>query len=490
MIYLVSKQPQLFENDQYEVITVERSLELLDSLKEIEVDTETTGRDPIICKLLTLQLGCHDFQVVVDCSTIDVSYYKPLLESNRLLLFWNAKFDLGFLYKYGIFPTNIYDGFLAEKLLYLGFPPGTHSLSLLSAANEYLGEYLDKSIRGEIIWRGLTTEVIVYAANDVKWLGKIKEKQLIALEEKDLLTALSVENEFVKCLAYIEFCGVKLDEKKWREKMQKDQKALDEAFTTLNAFVVAHFPNNKEFCKRDLQGDLFTGFSVEPECCINWNSAKQVIPLMEALGFDLKVFDKETKAFKKSTDAKVIEPQKGVNDEFLKVYLEYRAAQKLVSTYGQNFLNNINPIDGRVHTQFFQLQDTGRLSSGGGENTDLALLKKLPKKECSNVNLQNLPSDEQTRACFIAEEGNSWISIDYCGQESFLMASIANDKAMLEELNHGSGDLHSLTAKLVFDHIPREVDLKDIKKLYHHERNQAKGYEFKLMRTPLIEILL
>lgn len=57
------------------------------------------------------------------------------------------------------------------------------------------------------------------------------------------------------------------------------------------------------------------------------------------------------------------------------------------------------------------------------------------------------------------------------------MASIANDKAMLEELINGSGDLHSLTAKMVFTQIPRDTSLKDIKEKYHELRQEAKGYE-------------
>lgn len=31
------------------------------------------------------------------------------------------------------------------------------------------------------------------------------------------------------------------------------------------------------------------------------------------------------------------------------------------------------------------------------------------------VNLLNLPADAETRACFVAEEGNRWVSIDYSG---------------------------------------------------------------------------
>ena len=58
------------------------------------------------------------------------------------------------------------------------------------------------------------------------------------------------------------------------------------------------------------------------------------------------------------------------------------------------------------------------------------------------------------------------------------MASIANDTAMLDELINGSGDLHSLTAKMVFTQIPRDTPLVDIKEKYHDLRGEAKGYEF------------
>ena len=94
-----------------------------------------------------------------------------------------------------------------------------------------------------------------------------------------------------------------------------------------------------------------------------------------------------------------------------------------------------------------------------------------------SINLLNLPSDAITRSCFIAEEGNRWISIDYSGQESCLLASIANDKLMLDELNTGNGDIHSLVASLMFDEL-NGVPLKDIKSKFKHLRQEAKGYEF------------
>ena len=114
----------------------------------------------------------------------------------------------------------------------------------------------------------------------------------------------------------------------------------------------------------------------------------------------------------------------------------------MVSVYGENFLKQINPVTGRLHTNFNPIgTDTARISSGGKDKAN----------KVDYINFLNLPADEETRACFVSEKGNKWISIDYSGQESFIMADVANDKAMIHELMEGSKDLHSLTAKMVFN---------------------------------------
>lgn len=43
MIYLVTKQQELFDNDLYKVISVEESLRLLSTLTIVGLDTETEG---------------------------------------------------------------------------------------------------------------------------------------------------------------------------------------------------------------------------------------------------------------------------------------------------------------------------------------------------------------------------------------------------------------------------------------------------------------
>lgn len=459
MIYLVTKQQSLWTSDRYKVISAEEALELLAPLSVVELDTETMGLDPYTKELLTVQLGCAEFQVVIDCTSVDIHLFKEYMENpQRMFLGWNIKFDLKFLYHQRIVPLRVYDGYLAEKLLWLGYPAGMHEMSLKAASINYLGVDMDKSVRGKIIQTGLTEDVIVYAAGDVSYLGKIRDKQLIELEKKGLLKAIDFENEFVKCLAYIEYCGAKLDVDKWKIKMATDLNNLEKYEAELNEWVEESEYSSK-YCSVNIQGDLFNGFDTKPRCHINWTSSQQVIPLFEELGLNLKVLDKKTKHYKKSVDIKVVEPQAS-KSPLIPIYIKYKKAAIIVNTFGQKFLNLINPVTGRIHANFNQLgTDTGRLSS-------------------TEPNLQNLPHDAQTRACFVSDTGNKWISADYSGQESYLMASMANDEAMLDELINGSGDLHSLTAKMVFQQIPRDMPLKDIKKNFKDLRQEAKGYEF------------
>ena len=476
MIYLVTSQRALFESETYKVISVEESLRLLNPVTIVGLETETQGFSPFLKKLLLLQLGNRDFQVVIDCTTIDVTLYKEYLESDRLFIGWNLKFDVKFLFYHGIVPTRLYDGFIAEKMRWLGYPSGMHSLSLKSAGESYLDIELDKSIRGEIIWRKeLTDEIIIYSANDVKYLEDIMNKQLEILLPRGQKLALEVENRAILPTAYFEFCGVNLDTERWKAKMAKDQEALDKAKERLDNFVVDMYKKDKGLSKfiKIVEPDLFGFVKAGPACDVNWNSSRQVIPFLESLGFKLETRDKATGGIKKSVDATVIEGQKNVHP-IAEVYLEFKAAQKVTSTYGQNFLDLINPVTGRLHTSFNQIgTDTHRYSSGGGEDKEVIPGKKVPL-----VNLQNLPADAETRACFCAEKGNKWISADYSGEESVILANIAKDTAMIDLFTNGCGDLHSLVAKMVYPEELHDIPVEDVKKLRPDLRKKAKAPEF------------
>lgn len=523
MIYLVSHNKSLFQTDKYIEATMKQAMSVLLPLKLCQLDSETKGLDCHTKALLTIQLGNKDNQVVIDWTTLtprEKQIVKNYLESDRLFLGWNLMFDLTFLYVQGIYPKHIWDGMIVEQLLYLGYPAQMREKSLKAAAWNYLNINIDKTVRGKIVNDGLTTEVVIYAAGDVTYIEDIKEKQDIEVEKQGMKLAVELECEFVKSLAYFKYCGVHLDITKWKAKMTKDQAKLDKAISELNAWVVAwdkenphngydiqypelkypkysadypaevkrlikdgykRFPQEdlqtpdgkvdaykkvikNQFTRIDTQGDLFTGFDTEPKCVINWSSQKQVIPLFELLGINVETFDKKTKQKKKSIEANVLKPQK--NDfPIIPIFLEYQEAAKVVSTYGQNWLNAINPKTDRIHADFHSIgTDTARVSSGGG---------------VWKLNMQNLPHDPETRACFTSEEGNAWLSADYQSQESRIIASVSKDEKMIDLFEHGCGDVHSLVAYMSYPNIiPRDTKIEDIKKLYHNWRQKAKSIEF------------
>lgn len=468
MRYLITnKTKEITAETPYKLATINDLLDYFKNHQYIGLDTETSGFSPYTKDLLLVQLGDSANQFAID-ESVDITKLKDFFENPQYtFIIHNAKFDLRFFFHKRIVIKHVFDTFLAEKLLWLGYPAGMHSMSLKYCCAHYLGVVLDKEVRGHIIYEGTSDRVIEYGCRDVEFLVPLMKAQLEALKEKDLLRAITLENKFVVVLAYIEYCGVKLDTDKWKLKMDKDQLNLTEATKKLNEWVVQNCDDR--FVERTVQQDLFSmGTSTGPICKINWSSSKQVIPLFESLGFNLLVKDKKTKELKKSVEAKVIEPQQQISP-IAKLYLDYKGFEKVCSTYGKNFLDLINPVSGRIHTQFDQLKDTGRLSCGGGEDKDIG--KPL-------VNLQNLPNDAETRACFVSEKDNLWISADYKGQESVLIANVANDKAMIDEFLHGSGDMHSLVAKAIFPEEIGDCPVSEIKEKFPKLRKKAKGPEF------------
>lgn len=486
MIYLVTHQQELFDRDDYKVISVEESLEMMKDWNLIQLDTETTGRNAHLCDFLCVQMGndTADARIVVDTSTVDIRKYKEILES-KLCVLHNAKFDLQFFFNYHIIIRRVYDTMIAEQLLYLGWPAGQISYSLKEVAWRRLEINIDKTVRGEIIWRGLDSSVIQYAAGDVMYLEKIMWSQVEDLKRLGMMNAVKLECDFIPSLAYMEWCGILLDQNKWKAKMKDDQEKLATAKKALDDYVI-NSPYADRYTTINTQGDLFSGFDVSPKCTINWDSPSQVTAFFKLLGFDTSVKDKKTGEDKDSVLEKVLRGQKGINDEFLNIYFDYREHAKVCSTYGQGHLNMINPKTGRIHTTFKQLgAASGRLSCGSkNPDTDLANAKKIPPKSCTYCNLQQLPADEPTRSSFVAPKGYNFVSADFSAEESRLGADIYQDKEFLKEFKEGSGDTHNMFAWIVYNKECKELGCKDateVKKKAPQWRKKVKGFEFGYM---------
>jgi DNA polymerase-1 len=460
MIYLVTGQQELFTPVGYSMATVEESLEYLNTLDVIGFDTETRGFDPYTKELLSMQLGDGEKQYVIDCLTVSPQLYKKILEEKELIMH-NAKFDLGFLYYQKIVPTKVFDTFLAERVLTTGLDTVRRSLD--AVVYKYCKIELDKTVRGNIHREGLSTRVIKYAADDVKYLHQVKRKQEVALKGNNLLKTMSLDNKFVRVLAYIEQCGMYMNPVDWQAKVDDDLRDLRAVNEILDKFIL----DNPEKYSKWIDNQLSL-FDEGITCKLNWSSSKQVIEFMKSLGVDTLTKDKETGLMKDSVDKKVLGPQKKKHP-IIPTYIEYTEHQKVVSTYGDNWFDYINSVTGRIHSNYTQIMNTGRLSSGQ---------KGKPKYGVPQMpNMQNIPSDNRTRGCFQAQQGNVLLVSDYSGQEQIVLANKSLDKDLLAFYQQGLGDMHSFIASKIFPEL-KDLTLDEIKDNHKSKRQIAKGAGF------------
>lgn len=442
------------QNQEIDKCDLREVLDFIDGNTLIECDTETTGFDPYLNDILCIQFGNTSNQYLIEWDDTLISQIKPRFEDpSKTFIFQNAKFDLQFLYKKSIVPANIYDTLLVETIITNGMQFGNRGLDHL--VKKYAGEYMSKEIRSLITKLGLTTAVIDYALDDVKYLSIIREKQLKTVKEYNLEKAVQLDNEFVKALAYTEYCGIGFDSEKWLEKSEKDLSDWQEAEKKLEQEVIKE-PRLKKYVQ---YGTLFDppGTLV---CTVNWRSPSQVQDLFKKIGVDITI--EEDGVIKDSVGVQVL--QKYLHIPIVQAYAEYIKLNKKVSSFGKDYLKYVHPTTGRIHTTYQQILNTGRMSSGS---------KKQVKP-----NLQQVPSDPTHRDCFISSPGHKLICADYTGQEAVIFANYCMDSNLLAFYDGNLGDMHSYVAKLCFPEELGDMDLKDIKKKRPDLRQKAKAAGF------------
>lgn len=391
----------------YPRVEPEEILEYCKDLESLEIDTETDDFDPHKANLITLQIGNQVRQFVIDVRYVNVLLFKELIE-NKLCLLHNAKFDYKILYKNGILLDKIYDTFLAEGVIFNGLQRG---LGLRHLTNNYLGIVLEKETRNTFSSLGsspLSDRQIKYAGGDVAYLHRIRRVQLSYIEKYDLQCAVDIENQVLKAFADIELNGMYLDRKEWTELALSKKKERAKVEIELDDLLI-----DKGVPPVTSSTDLF-GKSTR-SLTINYNSSQQVKDIANNI-YILGLKDTSARTLSKHKD-----------NEFISKILDHRGLTKKVSTYGDEFLNYINPITGRVHTDFWQIKNTFRVGSGN--------------KKANAPNVQNIPSGNEYRNCFKPREGFKWVSIDYSSQELRLMADFSGEDKFIEALNEGI-DLH------------------------------------------------
>lgn len=427
MIYLVTTNNELFDNQDYEIITKEKAFDILRDYQEIELDTETTGFNPHKNILLTQQFGIPNIQIVIDNLTIDRLYFKQILEDPlRNFILQNAKFDLRFFLALGINIKNVYDTFLAECILTTGIED--RKLGLDALALKYCNKILDKSIRAKIHIEGLTNRVVKYCADDVTYLSEIKEKQLEEIYKLGLEKTLALENEVVRVFAKMEYTGISVNKTKWLDIAKITETNTKEIETVLDTIVCSE-PKLKSFVPKYKQINLFD--FEERQLKINWSSSTQKLALIRTLGFDTN-----------TTGDRFLQNNKSKHN-LIKELISYNKYSKLSSAFGKEFLKFIDKKTDRIHYNVWQILSTGRIS-------------------VSEPNLNQIPSKgelgKQIRNCFIPKEGYKIVGGDYSGMELRIIAEFSQDPLWINSFLNGE-DLHSVLCAATFD-----IPITDVKK--------------------------
>lgn len=436
---------------QVDKIELEEVISFLKRTEEIECDTETWGFDPHSVDILCIQFGNTNNQYLIEWEDSLVSVLKPFFaDEKKTFLFQNAKFDLQFLYKKGIIVANIYDTLIVETIITNGLQYGGRGLD--SLVLKYAGDVMSKEIRDMIVRIGLTEAVIDYGLDDVKYLSLIKEKQMEEVKRLNLEKSVILDNHFVKVLAYTEFCGIGFDKELWLKKCEEEEAQWREKEKELNSLVI----NDDRLIKYKQYGSLFDPVDTIV-CTINWGSPKQVQELFKQLGVEVAI---EADGEVKDSVGKMV-LQKNQDNPIVKAYSEYITLNKRITSFGKDYLKYINPSTNRIHTVYQQILKTGRMSSGNARQ--------------NKPNLQQVPSDDSHRGCFVAEPGNKLICADYTGQEAVIFANYCLDKNLLAFYDGNLGDMHSYVGKLCFPDELGDMDLKEIKKKRPDLRQKAKA---------------
>lgn len=389
----------------------------------VSFDTETTSVDSKTAKIVGFSFCFddekayyapinHNFLGVED--QISKEAAKKAIEKIFLskVVGQNLKYDFAIVQNnFGINPPKIY----ADTMIMAWLSDPESSVGMDSLAKRLYNydtiKFEDVVKKGETFASVNFASSCDYAAEDA-WITMKFYKTFSQILNPEILDiAKRLEFPFIEVLLDMEKEGIGMDRQALRQMSAK----LDSNIKSLTNEIY------------DLSGEKF-----------NINSPKQ---LGEVLFDRLNLPTKKKTKTGYSTNEMVLTELIDTHPVISKI-LEYREVYKLQSTYVEPLLKlSLKDKNSRVYTSFLQTGTaTGRLSS-------------------KNPNLQNIPARgrlaSDIRACFVAKDGFSFISLDYSQIELRLLAHFSGDSELVKAFKEGA-DIHERTAISIFGSSDKE----------------------------------
>ena len=439
--------------------TLEEYIDKCIANKVISIDTETTGLDPLLDDIAGIciytpnekgayipinhvsyitnekvknQLSIEEIRQVFERIT-DIEVKIQAID----IIMFNAKFDIRFL-RNQVGLHNIYctwDCYLASRLL----NENEEHNNLKYLHQKYVLNGEQDAFTFSDLFKGVPFTMVplktalLYAAHDPEITYELYEyqKQFIRpdSDRADMRAIynvlMNIEMPCVEVLADMEDNGILFDMNYQQELSIKYNKLLTDK---LEAF----YSDLKQYDDKIFKYKAKTQNNKLDEV-INIASPTQLAILFyDIIGID--VVDKKSP---RGTGVEILEK---IDLPIAKDILEYRAVEKLISTYIDKLPDCVNPNDGRIHCSFNQYgAKTGRMSS-------------------SDPNLQNIPShNKDIRKMFIASPGYVLMSSDYSQQEPSCLATFCKEAGAEKLFNarFKGNDLYSEVASACFN-VPYE----------------------------------
>ena len=374
----------------------------------IAVDTETTGLNPYLgAKPFAISTyGSKDLKQYIaigedNLVPFDLAMINPKIEK----VFHNAKFDIQMLKTYGMEVKGpIHDTMIMAHI----YNPDESSKQLKRLAEKYLGadaadekalkEYMRKHKLG-MEYAKVPREIMEpYAIKDVEYTMGLYE----FYKKKGVLDnpIYKMEMKLMRVLVDMQVRGTLLD-----LQYLTQQKNLCEArISEILAQIAIDFGEVNVLSNKQLGKFLFDDEKVQ---CNAYSAAGN--PSLDA--YNLRQYDHPIIPF----------------------VVELRETSKRLNTYIMGLLEGAD-TEGVIHCDFYQTgAKTGRFS-------------------CRKPNLQNIPrgGDVDIRRAFICRPDYTNYYFDYSQVELRVLAHYAMEPKMIEELSRADGDLHGMTAELIF----------------------------------------
>ena len=449
MVYFITNRTH---STTYTRATEQQLLNYFQDKSTVAFDCEFNNLSPYLATLLLVIIGDAENTFVIDATSVDITFLEPL--KHKKFVGHNIKIDYMVCKVNGFSFTDVYDTMVAEQRIGLG--SGRRN-GLDHTLERRFNIEMEKEVRSEFIAMtkdsNFLNRHIEYAVKDTVHLLPLMELQLKYIKKFQMeFLMFEIEFPLVIAVADSELEGFVLDVPKWKRIMEDNKKTkldlVDQMDAELASLATKEIKsssirsrytrdrNRHSVEQTSLFGDSTT-ITHESDLALKYSSSAQIKQLFKDFGANVPLKkDKETVAVPVLQGYLLNNPGSKLKT-FIELYIKHSAVAKQLSTYGQKFIDMINPVTGKIHTTFRQCAtDTGRFASGNVQN--------------GFPNMQNIPADIKFRHCFGTDEGYEVTTCDLSGAELIVMVALSNDQKLL---SLSKGDMHSHMANLCWEKI-------------------------------------